>query len=112
MDEMAMNLIEELGGYENAKEGFKRENVLSDSDLADSQAKLLEYRRPNNLYGLGDLVVRKSKTTLPTIWKILGESNVFKDAVVCRSNDPLIYHLHLGEIRHATDDEIKAEKRL
>ena len=52
-----MNLIEQLGGYENAKERLKRENVLTDSDYNYGQKKLLEYRRQHNIFEVGDQYV-------------------------------------------------------
>ena len=52
-----MNLIEQLGGYENAKERLKRENVLTDSDYNYGQKKLLEYRHQHNIFEVGDQYV-------------------------------------------------------
>ena len=49
-----MNLIEQLGGYKNAKERLKRENALTDSDYNYGQKKLLKYRRQHNIYEVGE----------------------------------------------------------
>lgn len=89
-----MSLIEQLGGYENAKERLKRENVLSDEDFNYGQRQLLEYRRQNNIYEEGDLVVIPSR----------GNGLFSVSRLLCRSDR--------DEMRHATDAEIKAGKRL
>ena len=52
-----MNLIERLGGYENAKERGKRENVLDDHDFNYIQKALLQHRRVHGIFEVGDKVV-------------------------------------------------------
>ena len=100
-----MNLIEQLGGYEAAKEKYK---ILSDSDMItigpiEFSAKdyfedeLLEYHRQHNIFEVGDLVVYKHPIGV--------------DRVVSVINEHLIPHF-LWQIRHATPEEIKAGKRL
>lgn len=96
-----MNLIEQLGGYEAAKaEGEK----WGFDDFLNNQ--LLEYRRQHNIFEVGDKVVSKENNgfvyTVITVDGGLGRlKNVLFDHV---------YPLH--DFRHATDEEIKAGKRL
>ena len=90
-----MNLIEQLGGYENAKERLKRENVLTDSDYNYGQKKLLEYRRQHNIFEVGDLYVFTEKYSKQSVIHKVDSLNSGK-----------------GCIRHATPEEIKAGKRL
>lgn len=103
-----MNLIEQLGGYENARERLKRDNVLSDDDFNYGQRQLLEYRRQHNIFEVGDLVVNDAfinshvyvfKKLLPDISMAL---IAYDDEGACG----------LYSLRHATDEEIKAGKRL
>ena len=101
-----MNLIERLGGYENAKERGKRENVLDDHDFNYIQKALLQHRRQHNIFEVGDKVVSIDKYSNDMIFTVaeLTSKNVFTS-------------MEFGEIaysfvRHAKAEEIKAGKRL
>ena len=105
-----MNLIEQLGGYECAAYEYKNTLLADDfpyvikatgtkftrPELGD---ELLEYRRQHNIFEVGDKVVWINSIA---------------------PNDPRIFEVEasLGEkpdtwsLRHATDREIKAGKRL
>ena len=94
-----MNLIEQLGGYERAKiiQGSREMGGLPyDLDLEDA---LLQYRRQHNIFEVGDKVAWINSIA---------------------PNDPRLFEIeeNLGEkpdtwsLRHATDEEIKAGKRL
>ena len=95
-----MNLIERLGGYENAKERLKRENVLTDSGYNYGQKKLLEYRRQHNIFEVGDKLVVKAHPFWP------------EDYVILTVEQEHIGKWYMSAWRHATDEEIKAGKRL
>ena len=106
-----MNLIEQLGGYDRAKirlDGAEQ----SLSYYKDLSAALLEYRRQHNIFEVGDKVVytgRANDNDLYTVKEIYtGNDFVFGD----NGADKNFWILFLGEIRHATDEEIKAGKRL
>ena len=109
-----MNLIERLGGYEESKKilygyknfGWKTQAVemhfgfgftIKDLDVA-----LLEHRRQHNIFEIGDYYV------------YLYEWDSDLD-IVCKFN-PSEWNDHLWNIRnmirHATDAEIKAGRRL
>lgn len=96
-----MNLIERLGGYEAAKaEGEK----WGFDDFLNNQ--LLEYRRQHNIFEVGDKVVHPkfSNMNIYEICEIKGDLfTVFYD----RKS-----HSFKSDVRHATDEEIKAGKRL
>lgn len=116
-----MNLIEQLGGYEKAKEkmddichtldnsellggGDAREGLYERLESIDKA--LLEYRRQHNIFEVGDKVVSKKNNefvyTVITVDGGLGRlKNVLFDHV---------YPLH--DFRHANDAEIEAGKRL
>lgn len=107
-----MSLIEQLGSYEKAKEIYA--SRLFELAYGDIGAALLEYRRQHNIYEAGDLVVYR---TLP-YERLFSVRYVGGDEIV-------IYELwdEMGaktftemhpylDIRHATDAEIEAGKRL
>lgn len=106
-----MNLIEQLGGYENTKERLKRENVLTDSDYNYGQKKLLEYRRQHNIFEVGDKVVFRECSGI-------GGASDAIDLMTVKSIDAFGVRMTNSlcpwaiQIRHATDEEIKAGKRL
>jgi hypothetical protein len=120
-----MNLIEQLGGYEKAKEILSRERNSENIDpviylngneiLIDAICDaLLEYRRQHNIYEVGDSVVLvKGHTNAVHYlsgWYIEGLDFRYTTkpsgwGVIVKSYMPGIW-------RHATDAEIKAGKRL
>lgn len=89
-----MNLIENLGGYQAAK------NFLGDVSNNKSPneiltRELLAYRRQNNIFEIGDLVVFKEEYS--------------KDSVIHK-----IDSLRAGTkcLRHATDEDIEKGYRV
>ena len=107
-----MNLIERLGGYEAAKaEGEK----WGFDDFLNNQ--LLEYRRQHNIFEVGDKVVYKPSMVQGVIFTVIGfddfgwmKTEAFFegfDHPKRFSEDP-----PFSDVRHATDEEIKAGKRL
>lgn len=99
-----MNLIEQLGGYEKAKEVY--ENFKNDSSSLNRQRALnvkvamLQYRRQHNIFEVGDKVVIKNEPFWPEEYAI---------QVVERID---VGRWYMSAWRHATDEEIKAGKRL
>ena len=87
-----MNLIEQLGGYEAAKNQAKDKSI---GFLVDINNELLEYRRHHNIFEIGDLYVFTEKYSKQSVIHKVDSLNSGK-----------------GCIRHATDEEIKAGKRL
>ena len=110
-----MNLIEQLGGYERAKSiaDCKSGIVHPTQQLLDA---LLEYRREHNIYEVGDDVVfcnflkGVSQKWLGETFKVI---HVYEDEdVAAVSSSGVNTHLTLYTIKHATDAEIKAGRRL
>ena len=104
-----MNLIEQLGGYERAKDGLHRlklekKDLLTCGDLvvveSEIDAALIEYRRQHNIFEVGDKVVVKAEPFWPEDYLIqtVGQEHIGK--------------WYMSAWRHATDEEIKAGKRL
>ena len=116
-----MNLIEQLGGYEAAKE--KRDDInhtlkncefLGGGDareglyerLESIEQALLDYRRQHNIFEVGDKTVSLGKHKNDMVFTIAELTSPF-----------VFTSIEFGEIafsfiRHATDEEIKAGKRL
>ena len=107
-----MNLIEQLGGYEAAKaEGEK----WGFDDFLNNQ--LLEYRRQHNIFEVGDKVIIESyRNTYITCGRpsqySIGDLMLIHimDGNVIEDDD--YNFIDYRDVRHATDAEIKAGKRL
>ncbi|MCK4081356.1 hypothetical protein [Acinetobacter radioresistens] len=118
-----MNLIEQLGGYEAAKSKCDRankegylllsvpvQNGFGDIYVYKVEAALLEYRRQHNIFEAGDVAV--SVDGEPYLHKV--ELGTLKaHCIKIFSHDMAhSYWVHDVNYRHATDEEIKAGKRL
>lgn len=109
-----MNLIEQLGGFEKAKEIVDECIAKKDFYNADRlKHALLQYRRENNIFEVGDKVVYHSLplARLFYIKAVLDGSIVVHecwDEVGAKCFSEFEPYL---DIRHATDEEIKANKR-
>lgn len=92
-----MNLIEQLGGYEKVKSKLRDNGSLHAERLKKA---LLEHRRQHNIFEVGDKVVVKAHPFWP------------EDYVICTVEQEHIGKWYMSAWRHATDEEIKAGKRL
>lgn len=101
-----MNLIEQLGGYDAAKEKSTSWLLNHGENWRNvKDATLLEYRRQHNIFEVGDYVFH-TVCNNPLLEKI-----TWTDGVRIITN--LAGRSTLIEtFRHATDEEIKAGKRL
>ena len=107
-----MNLIEQLGGYEAAKaEG----EAWGFDDFLNNQ--LLEYRHQHNIFEVGDKVIIESyRNTYITCGRpsqySIGDLMLIHimDGNVIEDDD--YNFIDYRDVRHATDEEIKAGKRL
>ena len=104
-----MNLIEQLGGYEQANSKLlKMDKILKEVYYSHSDAQkanelrqaLLEYRRQHNIFEVGDKLVVKAHPFWP------------EDYVIRTVEQEHIGKWYMSAWRHATDEEIKAGKRL
>ena len=116
-----MNLIEQLGGYEKAKEALIAEQrsknidpfiyINGDEVLIDAiDDALLDYRRQHNIFEVGDKVVLKRPDQFSEIYTYDAYSEKMDLHFFESEND--YGHVALDRIRHATDAEIEAGKRL
>lgn len=113
-----MNLIEQLGGYEKAKAFLNATSFTIDelimmqrSGLRTQHVEkaLLEYRRQHNIFEVGDKVVFVSEKM-----DFLDDDQIHSISVITENNLPKVCGLYVSfeVIKHATDEEIKAGKRL
>ena len=99
-----MNLIEQLGGYEKAK-------VILQAVGHEHDAMLLKYRRQHKIFEVGDKVVFRECSGI-------GGASDAIDLMTVKSIDAFGVRMTNSlcpwaiQIRHATDAEIKAGKRL
>ena len=106
-----MNLIEQLGGYEKAKEYLvELQRIPMHEQTEDTISylpnALLEHRRQHNIFEVGDKVIKTHpKNTI--LWPVLG---VYKNGGVWLDYKGFCWKP--PSVRHATDEEIKAGKRL
>ena len=122
-----MNLIEQLGGYGEAKglfnlyeysisfryykdfEGDFESAGYVDVFIPDLQKALLEYRRQHNIFEVGDKVVSRcadKEIRIFTYQETIGRNILVK----CKKGKGYCYPKKW--FSHATDAEIKAGKRL
>ena len=115
-----MNLIEQLGGYDKAKEWVNPSIEAISQEVLKSE--LLEYRRQHNIYEVGDLITHPAYD-----WKILKVHDPIpsENTLFAFTNDHVKHHWGHGIVfekngvvmvtynycRHATDAEIAAGKR-
>ena len=102
-------MIEQLGGYERAKHEFKMIEEMTPrfpDEVKTNNRLLLEYRRQHNIFEVGDKVVHHkfSNIKIYEVCEISGDLlTVFYDRKT---------HSFKTDIKHATDAEIKAGRRL
>ena len=101
-------LIENLGGYESAKYKLRDNGSLHAERL---KRALLEHRRQHNIFEVGDKVVFRECSGI-------GGASDAIDLMTVKSIDAFGVRMTNSlcpwaiQIRHATDEEIKAGKRL
>ena len=112
-----MNLIEQLGGYERAKAFLNAASYTMDelimmqrSGLRTQHVEkaLLEYRRQHNIFEPDDYIIHDSELKVFAMWSSAVEGCAYIGYAYAENGEMA----HKDEFRHATDEEIKAGKRL
>ena len=112
-----MNLIEQLGGYERAKDGLHRlklekKDLLTCGELvvveSEIDAALIEYRRQHNIFETDDYIIHDGELKVFAMWSSAVEGCAYIGYAYAENGEMA----HKDEFRHATDEEIKAGKRL
>ena len=105
-----MNLIEQLGGYEAAKAESEARH-RSEIAPCELDRQLLEYRRQHKIYEVMDRVCLTINIHDESI-----HDDVLYVTSVCRFGQWVavnhLYEFSPEKVRHATDEEVKADKRL
>ena len=102
-----MSLIEQLGGYEAAKEWYKDQD-LRGGHTVKIRTALLKYRRQHNIFEVGDKVVFKEKHN-----EVFSYSHYSEGLDLHFFESEFNYgHMDINKVRHATDLEIAAGRRL
>ena len=106
-----MNLIEQLGGYEHLN-GFYKRAVAHGFTLTEIKEELLKYRRQHNIFEVGDKVVFTDILNSCVVTFESTETDPMQIVWLTYPDGTAGYVFHLNKIKHATDEEIKADKRL
>ncbi|MBO7706768.1 MAG: hypothetical protein J6S68_14265 [Acinetobacter sp.] len=102
-----MNLIEQLGGYEETKKHLDS-CWCDDDNRAYLLEKLLEHRRQHNIFEVGDYVVKTNPKIKHAHVRVVISTSPSGGAVLDYQGFPYKFPC----IRHATPEEIKAGRRL
>ena len=99
-------VISDFGGYEKCRDILSQPNIDFIMNAQALREHMLEYRRQHNIFEVGDWVVKTHpKNTI--LWPVLG---VYKNGGVWLDYKGFCWKP--PRVRHATDAEIKAGKRL
>jgi hypothetical protein len=102
-----VNLIEQLGGYEYLNEFYKRA-VAHGFTLTEIKEELLKYRRQHNIFEPDDYIIHDGELKVFAMWSSAVEGCAYIGYAYAENGEMA----HKDEFRHATDEEIKAGKRL
>lgn len=105
-----MNLIEQLGGYEETKKHLDS-CWCDDDNKTYLLEKLLEYRRQHNIFEVGDKVVYQDGSGLDGLFEIEALTKTGKPKSL-RTKRFGGFPCGWCLVRHATDAEIAAGYRL
>ena len=102
-----MNLIEQLGGYEHLN-GFYKRAVAHGFTLTEIKEELLKYRRQHNIFEPDDYIIHDGELKVFAMWSSAVEGCAYIGYAYAEDGEMA----HKDEFIHATDEEIKAGKRL
>lgn len=110
-----MNLIERLGGYEKAKNhrdylaSYGSEFAgVSQKEINELNTALLKYRRQHNIFEPDDYIIHDGELKVFAMWSSAVEGCAYIGYAYAENGEMA----HKDEFRHATDEEIKAGRRL
>lgn len=106
-----MNLIEQLGGYEKAKSALKwieKNNPVHDWMKPILESQFLEHRRAHNIFEEGDYITHDGELKVFAMWSNAIDGCAYIGYAYAEDGEMA----HKDEFRHASDEEIKAGKRL
>lgn len=104
-----MNLIEKLGGYDEAKAKLRDNGSFHAERM---KAALLEHRRQHNIFEVDDFVVNELPDTIEAVFQVETLTPKLKKPKTLRCGRWGNYPVGCNSVRHATAEEIKAGRRL
>ena len=104
-----MNLIEQLGGYEKAKEWVNPSIEAISQEVLKSE--LLEYRRQHNIFEEFDMLVYMEMSDISKIYRMVSAKPNSEGYIWMMGKGGHVYE-NIKYLTHANDEEIKAGKRL
>lgn len=106
-------VISDFGGYEKCKDILSQPNIDFIMNAQGLREHMLEYRRQHNIYEVGDLVVGRCYEDYDdSILTITEKFDHFGNPSVVFECERTICDDFESELRHATDAEIAAGRRL
>ena len=106
-------VISDFGGYEKCKDILSQPNIDFIMNAQGLREHMLEYRRQHNIFEIGDKVVFiESELKNPRLMTVIEVSEPICGFLMAECNLGITNGFYPSRYRHATDEEIKAGKRL
>ena len=103
-----MDLIKNYGSYENAKAELERIKSTKYRNYLYLEEALLEYRRANGIFEMGDYIIHDGELKVFAMWSTAIEGCAYIGYAYAEDGEMA----DKSEFRHATDEEITAGHRL
>lgn len=107
-----MNLIEQLGGYAQAKNYAVDANACGAfDDEKKIKSALLDYRRQHNIFEEFDMLVYMEMSDISKIYRMVSVKPNSEGYIWMMGKGGLVYE-NIKYLTHANDEEIQAGRRL
>lgn len=103
-----MDLIKNYGSYENAKDELEKIKSTKYRNYMYLEEALLEYRRANNIFEMGDYIIHDGELKVFAMWSTAIDGCAYIGYAYAEDGEMA----DKNEFRHATDLEIAAGRRL
>ena len=101
-------VISDFGGYEKCKDILSQPNIDFIMNAQGLREHMLEYRRQHNIFEPDDYIIHDGELKVFAMWSSAVEGCAYIGYAYAENGEMA----HKDEFRHATDEEIKAGKRL
>ena len=101
-------VINDFGGYEKCKDILSQPNIGFIMNAEALRRHMLEYRRQHNIFETDDYIIHDGELKVFAMWSSAVEGCAYIGYAYAENGEMA----HKDEFRHATDEEIKAGKRL
>ena len=103
-----MSLIEQLGGYEAAKQYARNHDKFGFFDISAFHKLLLDHRRQHNIFEVDDYIIHDGELKVFAMWSTAIQGCAYIGYAYAEDGEMA----DKDEFRHATDAEIEAGCRL